>query len=51
MEKFEGLFKAFLKLLFTLFDNLGIFGEDSKLPGVLNQYVDDAKTVIDAARG
>jgi hypothetical protein len=51
MEKFEGLFKAFLNLLFTLFDELKVFGKDSKLTGTLQQYVEDAETVAGVAFG
>lgn len=54
MEKlgeFEGLFKAFLNFMFQLFKDLKIFGEDSKLPGTLQQYVEDAETVAGVAFG
>ena len=50
MEKFGGLLEAFLNFLFVLFGDLGIFGEDSKMPDVLKQYYEDAKTVINAAK-
>lgn len=50
MEKFSGLIQSFLNFLFKMLTDLGVFGEGSKMPGVLNQYYQDAQTVIDAAR-
>lgn len=50
MDKLMPIFEAFLKFLFQLFDNLKIFGEDSKIPGALNQYYEDGKTVAGAVK-
>lgn len=51
MDKFMPLFRAFVDFLLKLLGNLGVFSDNEKLPGVINQYIEDGKTVIDAARG
>lgn len=45
MDKFMAVLDQLVSFLLKLFKNIGVFAEDSKLPGVLQQYYDDAKTV------
>ena len=50
MDKFMPLFKAFVDFLLQLLGNLGVYGDNDKIPVWINQYIEDGKTVIDAAR-
>lgn len=49
MDKFVALFDKVIAFMMKVFQNLGVFSEDSKLPGVLGQYYEDFKTVASAA--
>ena len=45
MEKFIAILDQLVAFLMKLLKNIGAFGDNDKLPGVLQQYYDDAKTV------
>ena len=50
MDKFMPLIDKLVAFLLKLLNNIGAFGDNDKLSGVLDQYYEDAKTVADAAR-
>ena len=45
MDKFMAVLDQLVQFLLKLLSNIGAFGGNDKLPGVLQQYYDDAKEV------
>lgn len=48
MDKIMPILDKLVQFLLKLLSNIGAFGGNDKLPGVLQQYYDDAKTVGEA---
>lgn len=45
MDKFIAILDQLVAFLMKLLKNIGAFGDNDKLPGVLEQYYEDGKTV------
>lgn len=45
MEKFIAILDQLVAFLMKLLKNIGAFGDNDKLPDVLEQYYEDGKTV------
>lgn len=45
MDKIMPILDKLVQFLLKLLSNIGAFGDNDKLPGVLEQYYEDGKTV------